>query len=389
MEMYQSSKWKIYLGLVGLLIIVASAVYTGYLVKELRAEENRKVKLFAGAYDKIFYWEEDFEEAGPDFTFLLEFISSNETIPLIVVDDRGNIDSGRNYGEEKDTNKVFLAERITAIEKDGYSAIESEEFGIKVYYEDSTILTLLKYFPFVQFLLIAAFVTYGYIGINASRRSEQNRIWAGMAKETAHQLGTPITAIVAWIEHLKMMRENDEEILEIAHELENDVDRLNLIADRFSKIGSEPKLTKTDIFDELEKSRVYMQRRASRKIEFEFPKEQQSPLIVNINSHLFNWVIENLLRNALDAMGGKGKISAKVSEESKFINIDISDTGSGIPSSKFKTIFKPGFTTKKRGWGLGLSLAKRIIETYHDGRIFVKKSVINEGTTFSIKLPKY
>jgi len=387
MEIYQSSKWKIYLALVGFLIIVASAVYTSFLVKELREEEGRRIKLFRDAYDEVLF-EFEYGEEECDITFLQQFIASNETVPVILVDEDENY-SGRNYRGNKNEDLDFLKKRVEKIKKDGYPPLEGEEFGFKIYYEDSNILTLLKYFPLFQFLLIAAFVTYGYIGINASRRSEQNRVWAGMAKETAHQLGTPMTAIVAWIEHLKMMREDDKEVLEIAHELENDVEPLNLIADRFSKIGSEPKLTKTDIFDELEKSRVYMQRRASRRIEFEFPEEQQSPLMVNINSHLFNWVVENLLRNALDAMGGKGKISAKVSEENKFINIDISDTGSGIPSSKFKTIFKPGFTTKKRGWGLGLSLAKRIIETYHDGRIFVKKSVINEGTTFSIKLPKY
>ncbi|MEL6924952.1 MAG: HAMP domain-containing sensor histidine kinase, partial [Bacteroidota bacterium] len=298
------------------------------------------------------------------------------------------VDYGKNYGEERDTNITFLSERVEYIKESGYPPIVGEEFGFSIYYENSTILSLLKYFPLIQFLLIAAFIGYGYIGINSSRRAEQNRVWAGMAKETAHQLGTPITAIVAWIEHLKMMKGDDAEVVEIAHELENDVDRLNLIADRFSKIGSEPKLKSINVYEELEKCRAYMQRRASRKVEFEFPRPDSMPLMININPPLFDWVIENLLRNALDAMGGKGKIKAVVTEESRFINIDISDTGSGIPSSKFKKVFKPGFTTKKRGWGLGLSLAKRIIETYHAGRIFVKKSVINEGTTFSIKLPK-
>ena len=383
----QNSRWKIYLAAVGLLIIVASALYTNYLVQELRAEETRKAKLFVGAYDKVLYYEEDYEQPSPDFTFLQQYIASNETIPVILVDERGDVQIARNYGA-LDTNYVYLAERVEKIKDSGYPPIESEEYGFKIYYESSTILSLLKYFPLVQFLLIAAFVTYGYIGINSTRRAEQNRVWAGMAKETAHQLGTPISAIIAWIEHLKLIREGDTEVEEVLVELENDVDRLNLIADRFSKIGSEPVLKNTDVYEELEKCRAYMQRRASRRVEFEFPNENQSPLMVKINPPLFDWVVENLLRNALDAMGGKGKISAKVTEENKFINIDISDTGSGIPSSKFKTVFQPGFTTKKRGWGLGLSLAKRIIETYHSGRIFVKKSVINEGTTFSIKLPK-
>ncbi len=184
------------------------------------------------------------------------------------------------------------------------------------------------------------------------------------------------------------MKEGDEETLEIVSELENDVSRLELVADRFSKIGSAPKMEEINVFEELEKCRAYMQRRAPRKMVFEFPDPKSEPIIVKINPPLFDWVVENLLRNALDAMDGKGKISAIIYEESGFVNIDITDTGKGIPSSKFKTVFQPGYTTKKRGWGLGLSLTKRIIENYHLGKIFVKKSIIDEGTTFTIKLPK-
>ena len=209
-----------------------------------------------------------------------------------------------------------------------------------------------------------------------------------MAKETAHQLGTPITAILGWIEHLKMIHEKDEETQEVLVELNNDIDRLNLVADRFSKIGAIPELKETNIYQEVENMRVYMERRAPRKVEFDFPGIEHSALNVNINPPLFNWVVENLLRNALDALDGKGKISAQIYEEKEFVCIDVSDTGKGIPNSKFKTVFQPGFSTKKRGWGLGLSLAKRIIESYHSGKIFVKNSILNEGTTFTIKLPK-
>ncbi|MEL7221639.1 MAG: HAMP domain-containing sensor histidine kinase, partial [Bacteroidota bacterium] len=224
--------------------------------------------------------------------------------------------------------------------------------------------------------------------LNASRRSEQNRVWVGMAKETAHQLGTPISAILAWIEHLKLVRAEDAETMEIAGELRNDVQRLELIADRFSKIGSTPKLDQINVYEEINICKDYMQRRAPRKVSFDFPSLEETPILVGINPPLFDWVIENLLRNALDAMDGKGEIAAEVYEDNTNVYIDISDTGKGIPAANFKRVFQPGFTTKKRGWGLGLSLTKRIIEDYHQGKIFVKKSEEGKGTTFTISLPK-
>ena len=208
-----------------------------------------------------------------------------------------------------------------------------------------------------------------------------------MAKETAHQLGTPISAILAWIEHLKTISD-DADQQEIIQELSKDVNRLELIADRFSKIGSAPKLDKVNVIEELNDMMVYMKRRAAKKVEFSFPQHVASEVFhVAINKHLFDWVIENLLRNSLDAMDGKGEISIQVNKESDGVHININDSGKGIPNSKFKTVFEPGFSTKKRGWGLGLSLAKRIIENYHKGKIFVKNSKLDEGTTFSIILP--
>ena len=257
-----------------------------------------------------------------------------------------------------------------------------------MYYKPSKLLRLLTYFPLIMLLMLTAFMGLGYLGLSTSRKAEQNRVWVGMAKETAHQLGTPISAIVAWIEHLRGSSEADEEKLEILDELTKDVDRLNLIADRFSKIGSAPELEKKNIFAELSKTKNYMQRRASRKVQFDFPDEANDPIYVKINSHLFNWVLENLVRNALDAMAGEGLIKAEVNEDAHYIGIDITDTGKGIPYNKQKVVFQPGYTTKKRGWGLGLSLAKRIIENYHEGKIYVKKSEQNVGTTFTIKLPK-
>lgn len=386
MDIYtQKSRWKIYLAIAGLLIVAISMAYTNYLADKLTIEERNKVNHWGLAQDMINDTDdEDFEYC--DFTLHIKLLESNTTIPMILVSDGGTINDALNFGENKDTNKVFLQQELESIQASGQDPIKT--YGGYLYYKDSTILVLLQYLPIVQFILIAAFILFGYLGFSSSRRAEQNRVWVGMAKETAHQLGTPISAIMAWIEHLKMMAGENEDIKEVVSELGNDVKRLDLVADRFSKIGSAPDLEKVNIYEELEECREYMEKRAPRKVIFNFPGIVTPPLFAKINPHLFDWVIENLLRNALDSMEGTGQVNAAIYEEKGFVIIDISDTGKGIPSSKLKTVFQPGYTTKKRGWGLGLSLAKRIIETYHSGRIFVKKSVINEGTTFTIKLPK-
>lgn len=390
MDIYKrKSIWKVYLALAGVVIVAISMLYTKYLTDKLAEEEQKKVEQLKTAYDMLSYSAGD-EGSDCDFTFQSEFFNSNTSVPVILVGPDGFME-GKNYGEKLDTNVAFLQKKIESFQKEGQEPkiISSPIGDIYLYFEYSRILTLLTYYPFIQLILVAAFIAFGYLGFSTSRRAEQNRVWAGMAKETAHQLGTPISGIIAWIEHLRMIREGDEEVGEVLDELSNDVKRLDLIADRFSKIGSAPELSPVNIYEELDSCRNYMQRRAPRKVEFQFPDPTENePLTVKINSHLFEWVVENLLRNALDAMEGSGKISAQVYEDEKFVNIDISDTGKGIPSSKFKTIFQPGFTTKKRGWGLGLSLTKRIIQDYHSGKIFVKKSVLNEGTTFTIQLPK-
>lgn len=386
MDIYtQKSRWKIYLAIAGILIVALSMAYTNYLADRLTIEERNKVDQWGLAQDQINDADnEDYELC--DFTLHIKLLESNTSIPVIWVSEGGTINFAINFGEEKDTNTVFLQNELENIKASGKEPIKT--YGGYLYYKDSTILVLLQYLPVVQFILIAAFILFGYLGFSSSRRAEQNRVWVGMAKETAHQLGTPISAIMAWIEHLKSYAAENEGIAEIITELDNDVKRLDLVADRFSKIGSAPELEKVNIYEELESCKIYMQKRASRKIAFNFPGLVTPPLYVKINPHLFDWVVENLLRNALDAMEGTGEINADIYEEKEFVVIDISDTGKGIPTSKMKTVFQPGYTTKKRGWGLGLSLAKRIIETYHSGRIFVKKSVINEGTTFTIKLPK-
>lgn len=385
MDIYsQKSRWKWYLAAAGLIIIAISVVYTNYLASKLAQEERNKVKNYVMAQEMINDMDNEDEEQC-DLTLQTEILQSNSTIPVILVNDRGGIDAAVNFSDDKIADHDYLKKEVQKLEDQGFQPIQG--FAYSIYYKNSTLLTLLTYFPIFQFILIAAFISIGYMAFSNARVAEQNQVWVGMAKETAHQLGTPISAIIAWIEHLKIMREGDGEVEEVLQELSNDVKRLDLISDRFSKIGSTPKLEKINIYEELEKCRVYMQRRAPRKVGFDFPDPQSTPLMVNINPPLFDWVVENLLRNALDAMDGKGQISAQIIKEKDFVTIDLNDTGKGIPSSKFKTVFQPGYTTKKRGWGLGLSLAKRIIESYHSGKIFVKKSVVNEGTTFTIKLP--
>ncbi len=389
MDIYkQKSKWKWYLALSGIVIIAISMLYTKYLTDQLAAEENKKAEQLKRATESLSYSFVDSSQC--DITFQMEFLSSNTSIPVLWVDEFNVPMDARNFGEENDTSVAFREKKFLEFKKKGIepSVVETPYGNQYLYYEHSFILTLLKFYPFVQLVLIAAFIAFGYIAFSTSRRAEQNRVWAGMAKETAHQLGTPISGMVAWIEHLRMMKDDDEEVKEILDELDKDVDRLNLVADRFSKIGSAPELKAVNIYDELEKCRAYMQRRAPRKVEFDFPDPAHAPISVKINAHLFVWVVENLLRNALDAMGSTGKISVEVYEDEKYVCMDLSDTGHGIPASKLKTVFQPGFSSKKRGWGLGLSLAKRIIEDYHSGKIFVKKSGIDEGTTFTIHLPK-
>jgi len=390
MDLYdKKSRWKFYLAIAGVIILLVSLLYTRFLVRQLAAEARYKVEVTLMAYNKLL-------EDNPgdlcyncrDIDFLLKIIDKNTTIPLILAENGKpqGVDYVRNL--EVRNLEELNAELQRMISK-GAKPIVDPNSGIEIYYKEPAILNQLRLFPVIQLLLIAAFIFFGYVSFSSARRAEQNRVWVGMAKETAHQLGTPISGIVAWIEHLRSIRAGDAEVDEILEELGKDVSRLDLIADRFSKIGSEPKLETVNIYDELEAARAYMQRRAPRKVDFQFPDPQTSKVLwVKLNSHLFNWVVENLLRNALDAMGPRGTISAAVYEDEQYINIDLSDTGKGIPGARFKTVFQPGFTTKKRGWGLGLSLAKRIIEDYHNGKIFVKKSEENVGTTFTIRLPR-
>lgn len=382
----QRSHWKIYLAIAGIIILLISLVYTTYLAQRLRDGERNKALLLFNAYQTL-----QTADVEADVDLQLRIFESNKDIPIIVATESGQVLFGKNFGLDLDTNMVFLQDRLAHLKLKGPEPISISDESVKefIYYQNSKLHELLTYFPFLQLLLLGAFVGIGYISINNARRAEQNRVWVGMAKETAHQLGTPISAIIGWIEHLRESPNTDEGEMEVLKEMQNDVDRLDLIADRFSKIGSAPALTPVNIYSQMREITSYIQRRASRKIVFEAPPEDILPLMVAINPPLFNWVIENIMRNALDALEeGTGTIAWTVHPHHDYVEIDISDTGKGIPASKVKVVFEPGYTTKARGWGLGLSLAKRIIENYHKGKIFVKHSKLGEGTTFGIQLPR-
>lgn len=384
MEIYKSnSRWNIMLAITGIVIVISTMFYSQYLANNLAVREINTVELYVNSIESII------ENDNANDEVIIENLIQEKlgTIPIILESEEGLL-VGNNFGEGKDDDQEFLRKRKEKILDGGYPPIKGPgDYAEYIYYENSMSYKLISLFPLAQILLLSTFVLFGYFVISSTRKAEQNRVWAGMAKETAHQLGTPISAILGWIEHLKEISLGQKDQLEVVDELRKDVDRLELIADRFSKIGSLPTLEKTDLIVELDQCMAYMKKRASKKIVFEYPVEKENPVFAKINPHLFDWVIENLLRNALDAMEGDGKIKIDINKHHNMANIEITDSGKGISLGNQKAIFKPGFTTKKRGWGLGLSLAKRIIEEYHKGKIFVKNSKPNEGTTFSVQIP--
>lgn len=383
MDIYEKrSYWKVILAIAGALIIVITLLYSYYLSSNLAANEDKNARLYAIAWEKIM---ED-KNLNDDVSLENE-IAFNHVIPTIFESEDGTLE-GINFGESFNNDQVYLQSIIDKLLAKGFEPIKGNGYSKRIYYTRTQLYRLIRFYPFIQMLMVISFVAFGYLAFGRSKKAEQNRVWAGMAKETAHQLGTPISAILAWLENLKLTTNGNEEQDDIIVELEHDVSRLELVADRFSKIGSLPELESHNLAEILDGIKVYMQKRAPRRMEFDFPEVGKSDHKAAINVHLFNWVLENLIRNALDAMGSTGKITVELFEDSENVIIDVSDTGKGIPSNKFKTVFQPGFSTKTRGWGLGLSLVKRIIDNYHNGKIFVKKSKINEGTTFTIKLPK-
>jgi anti-sigma regulatory factor (Ser/Thr protein kinase) len=320
-------------------------------------------------------------------SFLSEIVTNAPSVPVIVTDsNRNNVIASGNVEPQEINDSVRLQETLGRMEmQNKYIVIDLPGQGkCYVFYEKSYLLTQLKYYPYVQFLIIFVFLLIAYLLFSTSRRVEQNQVWVGMARETAHQLGTPLSSLMAWIELLKLKGVDQETVTEVT----KDVKRLETITERFSKIGSTPKLQDENIADVIYNSVAYLKLRTSRKVIYNLNFDETSCVIVPLNRYLFEWVIENLCKNAIDAMSGSGCIDIDLSEDQRNVYIDISDTGKGIPKSQFKTIFNPGYSSKKVGWGLGLTLAERIIEQYHSGRIFVKSSTPGKGTMFRIQLKK-
>jgi signal transduction histidine kinase len=364
-----------------LFVIVSLILWNTYIFfQKFKQEERAKMEILASAIKEL-ATNTDLDASVNLETKIFENITN---IPSIRINKDGTINSWRNLDSTKTHNPAYLQSQL-AIMKNQNQPIEIKYLDVieYVYYKDSDLLDKLTYYPIALILILLLFLTVIYMLFSSNKIAEQNRLWTGMAKETAHQIGTPLSSLLGWIAILKA--ENISE--KYVDEIENDVHRLNIIANRFSKIGSAPELKKHDVVSITKKSFEYLKSRSSKQISFEFISEK-TELLSNINVELFGWVIENLIRNAIDAMKGKGSVSLTISEKSKAIEITITDTGKGIPKSQFKQIFKPGFTTKKRGWGLGLSLSKRIINEYHNGKIFVKKSEINKGTSIQILLQK-
>lgn len=364
------------------LIVGASLIYTHILATNLGEQERNKVALWANAYKNLNQADEN-----TDIGFLFDVIKNNETVPVILADEAGDIKAWRNLDSIKaERDPDYLVRQLKNMKEDRPPIVvqvgpDEENY---IYYKDSFPLVQLRFFPFVQLGVIALFILIGYVTIMTTRSAEQNRVWVGMAKETAHQLGTPISSLMAWVEYLK--ESGDKPIRpEVTEEIEKDVNRLELVAERFSKIGSKPSLDPLDLNALLLRSMNYVKDRASGKVNFQLIEKDQ--VSADLNAPLFEWVMENLLKNALDAMEGAGQLSITVSQLENTAIIDVIDDGKGIPRSKFNTVFQPGFSTKKRGWGLGLALTKRIVEQYHGGKIVVKDSVEGKGTTFRITLP--
>ncbi len=376
---------KIVLVIAALAIALMSLYLSHVLTSDLEVEERHKMEVWAEAMHSL-----NMADENTDLNLVLKVINDNNTIPVIVTDKQGRVQAFRNIS----LSSQNLADSLEEVQR-YYVGLKNANRNIRifiddsdksdfidVYYDDSLLLKRLAAYPYVQLGIVLIFAVVAVFALLTSKRAEQNKVWVGLSKETAHQLGTPISSLMAWIEILKETYPDDN----LIPEMDNDVKRLQLIADRFSKIGSLPEPVPTNLNDVLEHVVTYMDKRTSKRVSItkELPEHD---VVVLLNASLFEWVIENLCKNAVDAMGAEdGRINIKVTVGNDVVAVEVSDTGKGIKKKDIRNVFRPGFTTKKRGWGLGLSLAKRIVEEYHHGRIFVKVSEVGKGTTFRIEL---
>jgi signal transduction histidine kinase len=400
-------RWTYVFILIAVLIVIATVYFSNSLSRRLAEEERNKAEIwaeatkiltapeplnFSGNGTPLTYGELENKQAETEFTLMnliLKIINSNTSIPAILCNEKDSVSSYKNIETpEKDTD-AFLKNKIEEFKAGNppiVITIDDREGEVNqyLYYDDSVFLKRLLMFPYVQLSVVFAFIFLSLLALLSAKKAEQNKVWAGLSKETAHQLGTPISSLIAWVEYLKT---KDVEATYL-REMEKDVKRLETVADRFSKIGSNPELLPLNINESLKSACEYMKTRISPKVILTVEPSRE-PAIVLMNDSLFSWVIENITKNAVDAMEGRGSICYRIENNTKKVCIDITDTGKGLAKSRFKTIFNPGYTTKTRGWGLGLSLVKRIVESYPGGKIYVKNSEAGKGTTFRIELRKY
>ena len=370
---------------IAIAIVTGTVFYSNYLSKKIEQDERKKVNVWVESLKTKIATE---DQATINFANMIA--ADNQEIPIIETDENDNPSGTQKNLDSvqalKDSN--YLKEKVKEFKQlhnPILIEINKEPLIInKYYYGDSDLLQEVRYYPIIQLLIVALFIIITLITVSTRNKSTQNQVWAGMAKETAHQLGTPLSSLQGWIEMLKEDPANEK----ISNEMIKDVDRLKLVSDRFGKIGSTPQLEEKDIIEQIKNMVVYIKRRATDKVSFDINTHGETAVHALINAHLFDWVMENLLKNALDAMEGKGNITVTIKNEAAQVTIDVADTGKGITKQNIAKVFKPGFTTKKRGWGLGLSLSKRIIEQYHKGELFVKASEVGKGTTFRIVLKK-
>jgi two-component sensor histidine kinase len=376
--------WRTLLALIAIVIVSGTVLYSSYLAKKIEAEERQKVEEWVEANNSLL------NPLSLDTRLPFKIIQNNGDIPIIWTNERDSIFGYKNLDSSKAEKKGsdYLQKKLQDFKNENlpiiyYDPLDATRIN-KYFYGHSQLLTEVRYYPFVQLFIVGLFILITIMALRSSYRSTQNGVWAGMAKETAHQLGTPVSSLEGWVEILKESHGHEQFVAE----LEKDVDRLRLVSDRFGKIGSTPQLQEMDIIEQVRNVRDYVQKRASGKVRFTTDTHGAETILIPLSGPLFDWVIENLLKNALDAMEGKGTIHIDMQSQPNSVIIDVTDSGKGISKSNIGKVFKPGFTTKKRGWGLGLSLSKRIVEQYHKGSLFVKHSELGKGTTFRIILKK-